>query len=261
MAAIPAGIGVTEDGSLGNGGREFQTPKLRGAKGEAVLTTVCRALQSNEFTVNNDCGTHVHIDGKGLLPRTISKDEPTSLKQLWAFYLAYEPVIHSFLPQGRRSNRYCYSLYKVAAIDKVKACKTQRDIERLWYKAQHPRQLDSRKSHHYDDSRYAGVNLHSLLGQKNVEIRYHSGTINALKILHWVNLHTAILDRAALKVLPIEDSIAALSLAIPDRTTRMFDALGLSQKTRDYLLARQTKFNSNCNESALTDNETTICAE
>lgn len=263
LQEIPEGIGATDDGSLGDKGREFQTPKLKGKKGEEVIKTLCASLNKHKFTVNSDCGLHIHLDGAGLSPSTLSKHEPVALKQLWAFYHVYEPVILSFLPKGRRNNQFCKPLQDVSKLGSVTNAKTLRQLEAHWYREDRPRWIDERKKHKYDDTRYTGVNLHSLLGHKHLEIRYHSGTLNSVKILEWINLHLTIMDRASAGELDIDTMIALGGASIEALTVSFFRALGLSKKSQAYFVRRQEKFTNGQNtEVALEANEIQpICVE
>lgn len=268
---IPEGIGATEDGSLGDNGREFQTPKLKGAKGEEVLRQLCKTLNDNDFNVDDSCGLHIHLDGRGLFPRTKSLDEPKALKQLWAFYYAYEPVIHSFLPSARRTNSYCYSIQRTTHLTSIVFAKTLRAIEKLWYTESRVAQIDRRKDHKYDDTRYNGVNLHSLLGSKHLEIRYHSGTLNSTKILQWVNLHLSVLDRSASKVLDATETLIISTkycamvkegkseAALDMLTASMFDRLNLNDAARAYFLKRQGQFTGRKGSIPAND-ESSLCA-
>lgn len=259
---IPQRIGASGDGSLNDNGVEFQTPKLKGKNGEDTIKNLCSELQKNDFHVDRTTGLHIHLDGRGLFPRTKSKDEPKALKQLWVFYHCFEDVLHSFLPNSRVTNRYCKPLRQQARLMSVEVAKTLRDLEKVWYKQERITDIDYRKSHKYDDSRYCGVNLHSLLGAKHLEIRYHSGTLNAVKILHWANLHLSILDKSAAKALPIELTLAAMDRPLEDKTEMFFNALGLSEKSRKYFMRRQKQFSSKggSEESIEANDADLVCA-
>lgn len=235
-------VGVSSDGSLGTNGVEFQTPKLKGKKGEQAIKDICKVLNDNDFRVDKSTGLHIHLDGKGLLPRTLTSTEPTALKQLWQFYIAFDDVILSFLPGTRRMNRYCKQMKHTADYDKVANCNSQRDIESLWYKVSkdRPSTLDANKGHHYHDSRYNGVNLHSLLGSKHLEVRFHSGTLNATKILEWTALHQRIADLAAANNLVTSEHMLALTLA--QKTKMFFAILKLTPRAQKYFERRQEQF-------------------
>lgn len=233
-------IGISRDGSLNENGVEFQTPKLKGKKGEQTIRDICQVLNNEKYFVNKDTGLHIHLDGKGLLPTTISTTEPVALKQLWQFYVAFDEVMLSFLPAARRRNRYCISMSKSEKYATIGKAQTQRDIEALWYKVSAPRHIDALKAHHYHDTRYMGVNLHSLLADNHLEIRFHSGTLKAIKILEWTALHQRIADMAAANELVTSE--AMLTLPLDKKTKMFFSILGLTDRAQKYFMRRQAQF-------------------
>lgn len=239
--ALSEHIGITSDGSLSYGGVEFQTPKLKGKNGEQAIKDLCKVLNGNQFTVNRETGLHIHLDGKGLLPRTLTTHEPVALKQLWQFYLAFDEVMLSFLPQSRRNNRYAKSMMKQnISYNRIAQAKTQRDIEVLWYHDSRVQSINYNKAHKYHDSRYHGINLHILLAEKHLEVRFHSGTLNATKILEWTAMHQRIADMATAHELITSESM--LSLPLEAKTKMFFTILGLPKRAQKYFERRQVQF-------------------
>ena len=102
--------------------------------------------------------------------------------------------------------------------------------------------VNRRKNYKKDDSRYRGINMHTLLSANHLEVRYHSGTVNAKKVLEWANLHTAIADILTngryTSTLYGHRNISDINR----KTAIMFDMLNLSEDSRQYWLARQKKF-------------------
>lgn len=242
LDSIPEGIGATRDGSLESRGIEFQTPKLKGGQGEKQLRALCETLRDHKFYVDRTTGLHIHLDGRGLLTRDPRNGEPTALKQLWYFYSAFDDVLLSFLPKSRRTNRFCRPTKETARLSAIAAARTVRDLEEIWYRETSPHSINYRKDHKYDDSRYAGLNLHSLFSSKHVEIRFHGGTLNAVKILEWTHLHQTILDLAAKRQLPTERTNEARALSLASQTQLFFNMLGLPEHSRKYFLQRQKTF-------------------
>lgn len=247
--ALPDEMGISGDGSLGDNGVEFQTPKLRGKKGEETIQHLCDTLRAEDFRVDNSCGLHIHLDGKGLLPSRRTKDRPKSLIALWSFYVAFEPVLLSFLPPKRRTNSFCRRMANEVSLVQLAGLRTLDEAEHVWYKSRTRNDLKYRKSQKYDDSRYFGVNLHSLFKDGHMEVRYHSGTLNARKILEWTNLHQIILDSAAntdtYALCAAVDS-AQEHLELAEKTQEFWNALQphISESSRAYFMARQAKFGS-----------------
>lgn len=259
LSEIPRAVGMSGDGSLNSQGIELQTPKLQGANGEALIMSICKTLQGADFTVDKTTGLHIHLDGKGLLPRSRTATEPLALKQLWAFYHLFDKVMLSFLPQSRRDNRFCHPVTQSANMLYIVNAKNLTQLEEAWYKDSRPWQIKSRKAHKYDNSRYCGLNLHSLFASRHVEIRFHGGTLNPTKILEWANLHQTILDLASAKKLDIRTASEAEGLSLRGQTQLFFNMLGLSEKSRRYFLRRQELFTASTESEDVSD--TALLAE
>lgn len=259
---LPRAIGISGDGSLDSRGVEFQTPKLKGKNGEEQLLNMCRVLNSHDFTVNGRAGLHIHIDGKGLLPKTKTKHSPTALKNMIVFYLVYEDVLLSFLPPSRRGNRYADQMSKRYCIDEVIKLKSLEQLEQMWYRETKRKAIKYSKSRKYHDSRYSGVNLHPLLTDGHLEIRYHSGTINSTKILEWCNLHLSVVDLAVAGRLENYNSVLGLNYPnLEEKTDIFFNLLRLGDRSREYFKKRQSIFISSSKGNTEAQSENEICAE
>ena len=235
---LPREIGISGDGSLGNDGIEYQTPKLQGRNGEDVIKQLCETLNSNDFRVDRPCGLHVHIDGTGLFPRTRTKTEPFAIKNLLLLYIAYEDVLQSFLPRSRRNNRYAMHVRNNFHASEIKNIYSLEKLEQMWYRVARRVDLKAQKEHKYNSTRYNGLNLHSLFKDGHLEIRYHSGTINASKILHWTALHLAMVDYAQNHGTRSDIEI----IDIQEKAQYLLDMLDITDATRDYFLQRQAHF-------------------
>ncbi len=236
---LPSHVGVSGDGSLGNRGVEFQSPKLQGRKGEELVKKLATVLNDNDFYVERTCGLHLHIDGKDLLPRTRTKHEARKVKALLQLYIAYEDVIQSLLPRSRRNNNYARHVRSSFCINDIQNCYTLESLEKLWYKAAKRKELKRLKAEHYNSTRYNGLNLHSLFSDGHLEIRYHSGTINYEKIMHWVTLHTCMVDYANRGYTP---SGTQELTDLKEKTENLFSLIGLPEGTQDYYRMRQNLF-------------------
>lgn len=239
---ISESVGITSDGSLSDHGVELQTPLLKGKNGELALKAICRVLNAQGATVNKETGLHIHLDGKGLLPKTITTTEPTALKQLWQFYVAFDDVMLSFLPTSRRNCQYAKPMKQSARYTALAQAKTQADLEAIWYGSHNRSYVAGRKAHSKDSSRYAGVNIHILLAEKHLEIRFHSGTLNATKILEWTAMHQRICDLATAGELVTSESM--LDLALDVKTKMFFAILKLPDHAEKYFMRRQEQFMS-----------------
>lgn len=167
----------------------------------------------------------------------------SKIKKLFCFYLAYESVILSFLPPSRRANQYCRPLSTSYHIQEIIDANSNDDIERIWYRESQKERLLSFKGNNQHQTRRKGINIHSLLAQGHIEIRFHSGTVNPRKVLEWINLHTRILDVVEEISINYEELLAiSFSLSMSEKTDSFFKKLGLSKESESYFRARQEKF-------------------
>lgn len=242
--SLPKEMGIGTDGSLsGPGyGYEVQTPRLGGAKGEELIHRTLSAIKSTNSSVNESCGMHIHLEGDGLLPKS-RRIYPVALVSLWKTYIVFEDVILSFLPFTRRNNDYCRPMGSTFSVSQIDMIQNMSDAEKLLYQAPNYDHIREAKGHRYHASRYFGVNFHSLLANGHLEIRFHTGTLNAKKILEWANLHALIIDACVrLDMAPSFLSEVRSTLVLSDKTTMLFDRIGLSSSSRQYFFSRQKKF-------------------
>lgn len=256
--ALPEECGLGGDGSVHSDNDEesevafeIQTPKLAGKKGEECLRRAVSALHASEAIVNNTCGLHIHLDGKGImLPRR--GEYPMALIQLWKTHLLFEDVILSFLPYRRRSNQFCRLMAGSFKLTEIDICESMADVEKLWYKVTNFRDIKANKEHHYHTSRYFGVNFHSLLANRHLEIRYHSGTTNGRKMLEWANLHCLLLDACAAKKMSLDFfKEAQTTTDLRQKTDLLFKKIGLAESSKQYFYSRQKKFVDKKNDEAV----------
>lgn len=244
---LKEGIGMSGDGSLGDRGFELQLPVLNGKNGEEIVTDTCKMLKNNGCYVTNDCGYHLHIK-KG-----INENKFEFIQKLMFILYIFDPVIMSFVPKNRRVNHYCQRLSKYIRLNDIMEAKNLDDLEMIWYNTSNQFEIVDRKQTKYDNSRYYGFNFHSYFSNGHLEIRHHSGTINPEKILHWVNLHTLLID--AVKKIKgdlkswkrLQEFLSTYDNDFNDEsidkgTKLLFDFIELNDKSKDYFLARQKKF-------------------
>ncbi len=262
LKKLPANFGIVHDGSLVNDGSrsennhmqtiledgrplaqgiEIQTPILRGKEGEQYLIDICKALNAKDNAqVDNTCGLHIHLDMSDC-----GRDTPT-VQALLIFHWIFEPVLMSFLPANRRANIYCQSIKNTYPIKGLITGHSYATLKNYWYRKT-GRLGRFNKKH----TRYHGINLHSLFNDGHMEIRYHSGTTNPTKILHWVNLHATIVDYCFLNLRDpkkltdlIADNLTKdfKAVTLSKLTRQMFECLNLSDECKSYFKDRQKKF-------------------
>lgn len=243
---LPGEVGVTTDGSITAESRKYgfevQSPRLAGKKGEELVARLTTGLKKIDSSVNDSCGLHIHLDGKGiLLPDR--KAYPAQLIQLLKSYVVFEDVIMSFLPHGRRRNDFCRPLAEVLRLVDIELLDSVLDVEKMWYKQRTFGMIAEAKREHYHASRYFGANFGSLLNEGHFEVRFHSGTLNPKKILEWANLHALIMDSCSRLSFTPEFLRSAQQVSrLSEKTNILFDAIGLAEASRQYFRARQKKF-------------------
>lgn len=124
------------------------------------------------------CGIHIHI---GAQNHTVQ-----SLKNLVNFMSSYQDIIYKAVKVDPYREDYCKKLSSVLidkfnerGLDSIAKCET------AWYgkgnEAYH-------KSQHYSNTRYYGLNLHSVFTKGTVEFRLFNGTLHAGEIRAYVVL-------------------------------------------------------------------------
>lgn len=250
-------FGIEHDGSLGNVGEtmpdgrqyvkevEIVTPILKGEKGEEYLRDICRMLNTaDNAQVDTTCGLHIHLD------MTDARKNAEVLKKILILHWVYEPVIMSFLPKTRRSNRYTKSMKNDYPYRKILEATTYTGLQKVWYKNINIGPI-RKYSDDYNTLRRYGINFFSLFTHGTLEIRYHSGTTNPTKIMHWANLHTRIVDYCCGLIGTPKTAEELLKMGLTEKgnprklrvlTDQLFKELAISESTQKYLKTRQSKF-------------------
>lgn len=243
------GLGLTTDGSVSGRGLEFQTPKLQGKNGEEFIKNLSAAITKNKFPkTDKTCGLHIHLDGgTEFIPikdvNWSRTHNGTLVKNLFMLYYVFEDVLQSFLPRSRRTNTYCKSLRDLYHLNEISGAYQLEDLERIWYRQQNRRQVMSSKRSSKHSTRYAGINFHTLFSENHLEIRFHSGTTNAKKIMEWVNLHCLMLDAIAQGSINQSKIMSVKHITnLDEKTEELFNMLNLVPSSRRYFIKRQKKF-------------------
>lgn len=125
---------------------------------EQIVRDVCDFLKGKAY-VNKTCGTHVHFD-----MRHVNQD----MVRVYSAKLACcVDVLKTILPKYRRTNKYCNQ-----PINNM----PRGDYDYEW------------------EDRYYFINLGSYKKYKTIEVRGHSGTLNADKILNWIKICETIMN-------------------------------------------------------------------
>lgn len=164
-------------------GIEIASAVLQGADGYLGIRRLCAMLNAIGCKVNTSCGFHLHIECADL--------QLHQMKQLVCTYLRVENQVYSLLPGSRRTGTYSKPLAEYrhygefdgtakGQAQRIMACTTLTELLGL-----------------YSD-RFRGINLTSMRIRGTVEVRAHSGTTDADKIIAWCEMWFGLIERAAL---------------------------------------------------------------
>ncbi|MDR3502949.1 MAG: amidoligase family protein [Legionella sp.] len=173
------------DGSLDDyeRGIELVSPILRGDDGLDQLKKVCKVLQEVGCRVNKKCGVHIHIG---------ARDESiTFFRNLFMLYSGFEPIIDSMMPKSRRDNEAAYCKSNKVPLRNLQRCRTIEDIGTAItdYSNSNGNTCDG-------GFRYVKLNIQSYWRHGTVEFRQHAGSISYKKIMNWIKLCMALVEKA-----------------------------------------------------------------
>ena len=235
-------------------GREFIT--RGGLIGDALYNTIDNMtdmLRKRDWYVNRSCGLHVHIDARDL--------EWRQLKYVLLVGKLCENVLYKMVPPSRSKSSWARRI--PMSYHNINAIHDEDSFIDSWYSSHdaHP------SMEKYNDSRYCGINMHSRVIHGSIEFRHHSGTLNADKIKHWIEICQSIValgvklshvdhDLIWHKRVNIKDKKVYLlyefikRLARSDNDSEAFDLwnfvyhLELKEDTKNHLIERLENFRS-----------------
>lgn len=148
-----------------------------------LLRTVVNALRQAGAVVNESCGIHVHVDA--------SHHTAKSLRNLVILFWTKQDLIYRALQVNNRRLNFCRPLGRdlFERFVRVRGA----DMERLadaWYIEDYDRHA------RYHETRYHGLNLHSVWYRGTIEFRFFNGTLDADKITAYVQFCLAMSAKA-----------------------------------------------------------------
>jgi hypothetical protein len=204
MAGLESYVNVTTDGSVQRTNAYPHPHELRILAKEKefvrVIKQVCKILHGRT-SVNKTCGLHVHLDMRHRNPEAA-----------YANLFAAQPILYAMCPKTRRVSNFCKPLNTYT---KMAQAATAQD-------------------------RYYGINAASWTKHKTIEIRIHSGSVNATKIINWAKLLIQIADR------PNENPDRVTVWRSYRETKRM---IGLRGDLDKYVSSRIEEFNEDHDDS------------
>jgi hypothetical protein len=162
----------------------------------AILTTareyvrdipkVLDVINRLDSGVNSSCGLHVHLDMRKILRPNLPPDQCEPVKKVYGNLVVAHRLLVKMLPPSRQKNQYC----------------------RLNSSAQK-----------FNQDRYSMVNADSLWRHRTIEVRSHSATLNATKIMNWVSILRHIANSEAMFRVPESVERLAARVKLPKRLT------------------------------------------
>lgn len=164
---------------------EMVSPICRYEDIEDIQNIVRKLRKEGHAKVNDSCGIHIHIDA--------SVHDARSLRNITNIMYSKEDLIYKALKVNvAREHRYCKKVDQ-SFIDKLNRMKPKDigRVEEIWYNGN-----TLRNRHHYDDSRYHALNLHSVFSKGTIEFRLFNGTLHAGEIKSYIQFCLAISHQA-----------------------------------------------------------------
>ena len=194
QSPVLAGWSVVYDGSVSSGGELKSPPTDWSAPGAYdILVAATALLKATGATTSASAGVHVHIDARDL------SASQRAMVAVWSD--DYADQLYRIASSGWRTMRsegmrsYCKPIDADMA-DKLRAVKTNSDLNMAWYGTHHA------SNSHYDNSRYHGVNLHSFVTHGTVEFRVFNSTLNAARIAAYVAMSNAVVQAVRHDTMP-----------------------------------------------------------
>lgn len=142
---------------------ELVTPILSYTDIETLQEFIRRLRKANaKSDYTRGCGVHIHIGADGHTPQT--------LRNLANIMASHETLLADALEIDRvRIDRFCRTVDPnfLAELNRKKP-RTMSQLEDIWYKSQN---ADYSRNHHYNESRYRMLNLHSTFTKGTIEFR------------------------------------------------------------------------------------------
>jgi len=151
-----------------------------------MLQELVRKLRAAGAKVNSSCGIHIHVDA--------APHDVRTLKNIVNIMAAKEDLLYKALRVEVSREHYCKKT-DTRFLDELndKRPRNMDQLEHIWYNG---------RWRHYDDTRYHGLNLHSVFSKGTIEFRLFNSTLHAGEIKSYIQLclaisHQALIQRSA----------------------------------------------------------------
>lgn len=149
-----------------------------------TIQELIRKLRAAGAITNDSCGIHIHIDA--------SPHNAKTLRNITNIMASKEDLIYKALQvEVARERRFCKKV-EDGFLEEINRRKPNslEQVKKIWYKG------GDGSGMHYHDSRYRGLNLHSVFQKGTVEFRLFNGTTHAGKIKAYIQFCLAISHQA-----------------------------------------------------------------
>lgn len=170
---------------------EFVSPICR-YEDIGTIQEIIRKLRTAGAKVNSSCGIHIHIDA--------SPHDVKTLRNIVNIMAAKEDLLYKALKVNVFREHYCAKA-DTRFLDELNAKRpsSMSDFEHIWYNGR------SGRNYHYDESRYHGLNLHSVFSKGTIEFRLFNSTLHAGEIKSYIQLcmaisHQALVQKSASRI-------------------------------------------------------------
>lgn len=192
---------------------QMDSPKLRQAQMARIGRDVGRAY------VNNTCGLHVHFDMRVIPGATNAQEVEKQVKKYGERLARAVPALKMLLPKSRRQNQFCMNIIN----------------------AMPPAGEKPLPTNVIDKERYTFINMKSYRRFETIEVRGHSGTLNADKTLNWIALCEIIMTS---RIRHKGSESGQHDIRNPMDLIKLYKNHGLNEKLQAYINERFIQFNT-----------------
>lgn len=162
---------------------EVVSPILTYEDIEDVQELVRHLRKKGAFT-NPSCGIHIHVGAERFVPQT--------LRNIVNIVASKEDILYKALQIDPQRMRYCKKTNEqLLKTINTKKPTTMAQLADIWY-AEDP--VD--RTHHYNNTRYHGLNLHATFTKGTVEFRLFNSTTHAGEIKAYIQFCLAVCHQA-----------------------------------------------------------------
>lgn len=158
---------------------ELVSPICSYGEVKTVIQPLIRELRKGGARINSSCGIHIHVDSVG--------QSAKSIRHLCNLVSKNEDMIFKALDVHESRIRYCKKMdYEyISRINNTKIT-NMKCLSEAWYNGA------DRSADHYDGSRYAAINLHSMFAGKGLEFRCFNSTLHAGRVRAYIEFCLAL---------------------------------------------------------------------